>query len=192
MAALFLYLLMGLVGTISIAPYRPISKYRFGNAPLEPGLVMTKTVSTDGSCGVSNTLTTTWHTAVTYCYTALNSGDVTFTTHTLTDTILGPILEDFPYTLAPQTTRTITASFDPANIPGPIKNCAKWTASDQTNGTTAMADDCATVVIVAPTDVNLTVFVVREQAHFSLLLGALIVLSSSVGGAALVWRKWRK
>lgn len=114
-----------------------------------------KTVSTDGNCGTTSVITTTWNTDVTYCYTVTNMGGVTLTTHTLTDTVLGTILQDFAYSLAPQASVAVTATYDPPNSYGTIENCALWTAMDDT-GAPAAAEACATVNIVAPTDVSLT------------------------------------
>lgn len=121
------------------------------------GLELVKTVSDDGSCGTADVITVTWKTSLTYCYTATNTGKVTWTTHTLTDTVLVSILDGFPYELAPQATMMVTATFDPPNVTGPLENCALWTAQDGT-GDFAQATDCATVYLLAPTSVSLTGF----------------------------------
>ncbi|MCC7362583.1 MAG: hypothetical protein IT317_24085 [Anaerolineales bacterium] len=65
-----------------------------------------------------------------YCYEVTNTGSITLTLHTLVDSELGSILNDFPYALAPgasafltQTTTlsatTVTSATWTANNPGP-------------------------------------------------------------------------
>ena len=68
------------------------------------------TLSTDGSCGPSGNLTVPAGTPVTYCYTVSNTAPVTVTSHTLVDSVLGTLLNNWSYVLAPgaSTQYTIT------------------------------------------------------------------------------------
>ena len=93
--------------------------------------------------------------------------------------------------LPPQSSKTITATYDPPNIPGSIENCAYWTAVDVTGASTAAAEDCAMTTITVPTDVALTVLAGDRVGCFSLFLGGLVVLSLLAGGFVSVWRRMR-
>ncbi len=81
----------------------------FGSPGTEISLV--KTVGTDShSCAPTNTIEVTPVTTVTYCYTVTNNSATTFSMHTLTDSIEGPLLTDFRYALAPGASTYYTIS----------------------------------------------------------------------------------
>jgi hypothetical protein len=112
-----------------------------------PAINLAKTVSTDGSCGTTDTITVGYGTDVTYCYEVTNTGDVTFTLHTLVDDQLGTLLNDFPYQLNPGTSTFVTQT---VALTQTTTNTATWTATDGVD--TAADDDSATVtVVVTPT-----------------------------------------
>ncbi|MBK9051810.1 MAG: hypothetical protein IPL78_13120 [Chloroflexi bacterium] len=64
---------------------------------------MTKTVGTDAtSCAASSSITVPYGSTVYYCYSVENTGNVTLTTHTVVDDVLGTVLgPDASYNLAP-------------------------------------------------------------------------------------------
>jgi len=155
------------------------------------GLEMEKTVSDDGSCGKTDVITVTWKTSLTYCYTATNTGTVTLTTHTLTDTVLVSILDGFTYELAPQVTMMVTATFDPPNVPGPLENCALWTAQGD-DGVTAQAADCATVYLLAPTTVSISDLEVDYLVGYENSMVGIVFITLLGVGLAGRWRAMHK
>ena len=107
-------------------------------------ITLSKTVGTDPlTCAVTDAITVTTGTDVTYCYTVTNTGTLTLTTHTLTDTVLGPILTNFSYNLAPSASAFITTS---TTITQTTVNGATWDASDGVTNT--VASDSATVDVI--------------------------------------------
>lgn len=111
--------------------------------PPNPAISLRNTVGTDPTvCATSTSLTVTLGTAVTYCYEVTNTGNVTFTTHTLTSTLQGVVLNSFPYALVPGASAFITQS---ATLTQTTFDHAVWTA---TNGPlTATAPASATVTV---------------------------------------------
>ncbi|MFZ0546131.1 MAG: hypothetical protein WAM60_11865, partial [Candidatus Promineifilaceae bacterium] len=71
----------------------------------EPGITLTKTVGMDpNTCASSSTLDIPaggGGTVVGYCYTVMNTGNVTLTVHDLDDSELGPIFTGWSYDLGP-------------------------------------------------------------------------------------------
>ncbi|MCA9990424.1 MAG: hypothetical protein KDE29_05420, partial [Anaerolineales bacterium] len=161
----------------------------------EPDLVLTKTVSTDGTCGMTSAITTTWGTDVTYCYSVENMGTVTATTHTLTDTVLGTLLTDVPYDLGPGDTfvytTTVTMAAPPPPYPSDVTNCAIWTGMDAAGAPYQSNEACATVTLQAPTDVSLSGF----AGETGRVLWPMMLVVALVGvGAAFVLRRrsWQR
>jgi len=109
---------------------------------LEPKLSLSKTVGLDpNSCSTEDSITVDPGTRVTYCYTVTNTGELDLVSHTLVDDLLGSILTDFPYSLAPMASAFITST---AIINTPVTNLATWTG--YTSGHTPTFDtDTATV-----------------------------------------------
>jgi hypothetical protein len=104
-------------------------------------IVLTKTVGLDpAQCAGDDTLIVPTGSTVTYCYTVQNTGTMTLTDHDLDDDVLGPILENFPYTLAPGATVFVTHT---ATVTETTVNTAIWTARNGTGR--ALATDSATV-----------------------------------------------
>ena len=67
-----------------------------------PAINLVKTVGTTaGVCAPDAAITVTEGTTVYYCYTVTNTGNVTFTSHDLSDDQLGTLLTGFAYTLEP-------------------------------------------------------------------------------------------
>jgi hypothetical protein len=120
---------------------------------------------------------------VTYCYTVQNTGEVTFTNHTLTDTVLGTLLNNEPIVLGPGATYFITQT---SLITETTVNTAYWTAFE-VNGAPTTASDSATVTQEAPTDVNISRFDgVKPLALAPVWLAGLLAL---VIGLALALRR---
>ena len=135
--------------TITVPPSDP-------NNPLcnpQFSIVLTKTVGLDAnSCASTDELALpVGGDDVTYCYTVLNTGNLTMTTHSLVDSELGTILSDFPYALSPGSSVFVTQT---AFVDVTTVNIGTWTASNPPGGGLppgeAMATDTATVTVVAP------------------------------------------
>ncbi len=92
------------------------------------GLAFTKTVGLDPSvCAVTQEITASRGTTVTYCYMAENTGGLPLTLHTITDSHLGTVLgPDEPYELLPGATAQFTIS---RWVTETTTNTAIWTAS---------------------------------------------------------------
>ena len=118
-----------------------------------PTIALSKTVGTDPSvCATTTAITVTAGTLVTYCYEVTNTGEAPLSRHTLEDSELGVLLDDFPYALAPSASAFITES---ATISNTTINSATWTAYNPgpTDVTTATAT--ATVTVPEPS-INLS------------------------------------
>lgn len=92
------------------------------------GIILTKTVGTDPSlCATTDDITVTIGTEVIYCYTVTNNTAVALDYHTVEDTDLGVVLNQFPYALAPGASTFITQSSLPFES---TTNMATWTAEN--------------------------------------------------------------
>ncbi|MCU0292252.1 MAG: hypothetical protein MUF10_09740 [Thermoanaerobaculaceae bacterium] len=115
----------------------------------QPAITLTKTVGTvPGVCAVTDAITVPAGTTVYYCYQAQNTGTVTFDLHNLEDSVLGTLLANFPYLLAP-------GAFSPqvivpATPTATVTNTATWTAVTATGGDQASAQASATVTVLIP------------------------------------------
>ncbi len=122
---------------------------RFARAAVHRGgasILLTKTVGTDPTaCATTGTITVTAGTVVTYCYEVENTGDQSFTTHTLVDDQLGTLLSGFPTVLDPGNSFSVTET---AQILETTVNNATWTAFGTPDD--ASAGDSATVTIATP------------------------------------------
>ncbi|MBP8002049.1 MAG: S8 family serine peptidase [Chloroflexi bacterium] len=98
------------------------------------------TLSTDGSCGPSGNLTVPAGTPVTYCYTVSNTAPVTVTSHTLVDSVLGTLLNNWSYVLAPGASTQYTITL-PAQQSGSHE--AMWTV----DGGAAASQATATLTV---------------------------------------------
>jgi hypothetical protein len=156
-----------------------------------PSIVLTKTVGLDPDvCALTDSIIIPaggGGTEVTYCYMVENTGNVTFTNHTLVDTELGTILTNEPVDLGPGATYFLTRT---VLITQTTVNTATWTATAGTlgsGGISATATDSATVTRGNPTDVNISTFDgVEPMALAPVWLAALLVL---IMGLALVIRR---
>jgi hypothetical protein len=108
-----------------------------------------KTVgTTPGVCALTTSIDVPAGTQVFYCYTVINTGDVTLNLHNLVDSKLGPLFLGFPFALAPGASiNTVAAGLTfSAVIDVPTTNVATWTAYNQ-GGPLVSATATATVNI---------------------------------------------
>jgi hypothetical protein len=112
---------------------------------LPAGINLVKTVGLDSSaCADTDQITVASGTAVTYCYTVTNTGDVPLTVHDLTDSHLGSILDGFAYNLEPGASVFLTQT---AVITQTTTNIATWTAYNPGPYSVATDTDSATVTV---------------------------------------------
>jgi hypothetical protein len=147
-----------------------------------PSITLTKTVGLDpNQCAQTGDLTVAPGTEVTYCFEVTNTGVLTLTTHSLTDSVLGQLLTDFEYALAPAASVFITET---ATIEATTVNTATWTANAGFEGVDATATATATVT-VAP-----QIALEPDSISGSLLPGDTLTTSltiSSTGTVPLTW-----
>lgn len=147
-----------------------------------PSIDVALTVSTDGSCGTSSSITADYGATITNCYQVENTGNVTLTHHTVDDNNLGTVLgPGASYDLVPGATFSFTTDYvlDAASV----TSVMTWTAF--VSGTQVTASGTATATVTGqPTDVSLSTFagqsgspVVFIAAAFTLiaLLGVAVV-----------------
>jgi len=158
--------------------------------PQAPSLVLTKTVGLDPNvCATTDEISIPagmGGTEVTYCYYMQNTGNVTLTFHTVTDTELGVLLgPDFLASVGPGaaawfTTSTVLASPLPTFT---WVNTATWVVRDDTGGSIIASDyDMATVTRNMPTGVALSDFGAEMSTSLApLWLAALLALIVGFG-----------
>jgi uncharacterized repeat protein (TIGR01451 family) len=119
-----------------------------GSSGPSPSISLEKTVGTDPAvCATSDTVSVGYGEDVTYCYTVTNTGNVSFTLHSLVDDQLGTLLNNFNYDLPPLASAFLTAT---TSLTTSVVNSATWMASSISY--TASASDIATAtVVVTPT-----------------------------------------
>jgi predicted outer membrane repeat protein len=132
---------------------------------------VSKTVGTDANgCASTDSLTVENGTAVFYCFTLHNSGDITLTQHVVQDEVLG-VQTTLSFDLGPsataQITRSLISALGPVTITAPVTNTVVITSSDGITTpvsalrvaqvfASATATDTATVDTEAPTDLPTT------------------------------------
>ncbi len=156
--------------------------------PAVPGIAMTKTVGMDSAtCAASSTLdvpTGGGGTDVYYCYTVMNTGNVTLPIHDLVDSELGTIFTNFNYDLGPgASVDTVAAGLVISTlITQTTTNVATWTAYlDTATFTTSVSS--ATVTVLPPTSVGLSGFGDEATTFSPLLLVAILALVVGFGYA---------
>jgi len=121
-----------------------------GTVTIPASLVMTKTVGTDPAvCATTDEIAVVEGTDVYYCYQMENTGDVTLTYHTVTDSELGVLLgPDFVANVGPGSVVYFTET---TSIMMTTVNTATWDVRDDQGGTIIATDsDTATVNVVSP------------------------------------------
>ena len=151
-----------------------------------PSIALTKTVGTDpASCATTTSISADYGSTVYYCYTVENTGNVTLTHHTVTDSVLGTVLgPGFVYNLASSASAFITESY--VLMTDTITNDALWTAYISGTNTVATATASATVTGL-PTDVSLSS--IAGQTSSSFILVALMAGLVLLAGAVMVGRR---
>jgi len=113
-----------------------------------PEISVEKTVGTDANtCATTDSISVPGASEVTYCYEVTNTGTLPLTRHTLVDSELGTVLNDFPYTLAPEASAFLTQT---VFITQTTVNTATWTAFNPGPIDETTATDTATVNVVTP------------------------------------------
>jgi predicted extracellular nuclease len=118
--------------------------------PRLPAIDLAKTVGTDpGLCATTDSIEVDPETAVYYCYTVTNTGNVTLTLHDLADSALGVIFSGLAYGLGPgESVDTVTAGLEiSATITQTTVNTATWTAYNAGPVDLAEATAAATVTV---------------------------------------------
>jgi len=116
-------------------------------------ITFTKTVGIAAStCAESNQLELSDESEVTYCYTVTNSGNITFTSHTLVDDQLGTLLSDESYELLPGASRFVTAT---TTITESTVYTATWSAVSN-NNLQANAAASAAITLSVPSAISLS------------------------------------
>jgi hypothetical protein len=151
-------------------------------------VVLTKTVGLSAlTCAAtSNIMVPPGGVDVTYCYTVQNTGNITLSAHSLVDTPLGVILNNFAYDLLPGATTFVTAT---ANITETTVNTATWTATHADPPGLASAMASATVLVEPPTAVRLSGVGVTASRTMLPWAGPLAI-AALAGGLSLVFSQW--
>jgi hypothetical protein len=157
-----------------------------------PSIVMTKTVGLDpNSCAATSSISVPaggGGTTVGYCYTVMNTGAITVSTHDLVDSELGTIFTGLNYDLGPgASVDTVTAGqIVSAVITQTTTNVATWTAYVDTAVFTTSVS-AATVTVNAPTSVDLSGFSDGSVGTSPVAFIALVVLLAGIG--AFIYRR---
>lgn len=115
-------------------------------------LVLTKTVGAiPNICATTSIITAAIGTVLYYCYTVQNVGNITFTTHTVTDSQYeGTLTDHVAYTLFPDSMAMLIVSSTAGVQQTPVST-GTWIASSwnptTTSGMTATASDTTTVLV---------------------------------------------
>lgn len=124
-----------------------------GGSP--PDIVLKKTVGTDPAvCATGKEIEVPFGAKVYYCYEIRNDSALTFDLHNLDDDLLGPILTNFNYQLAPAAMAFITAEFVATSD---VIGFATWTVTDNDTATVSQSVDSTTVTVMAPLVLTKTV-----------------------------------
>ncbi len=114
---------------------------------IDPQIQLAKTVNdTPGSCPGANSIQVVPGTVVNYCYRMSNTGQVTVTSHTLTDDQLGILLLNQPVTVGPLGSYTFSTT---VQVTETVANVGIWTASDG-YGHFSADNDSASVTVLDP------------------------------------------
>ena len=168
--------------SVQLAGYAVDDVYVHTCAPLE--ITLDKTVGTNPStCATSDEVTAAPGSEVTYCYKVTNTGQVTLSTHTLVDSELGVILNEFPYSLSPGASAFLTQT---ATIYTTTVNTATWTAFNPGPTDVISATDTALVTIVLePVIAVMPAALSSTQYPDEVIVEQLTI--DNIGDAALNW-----
>ncbi len=118
--------------------YAQVDNVTVAATPAVPTISLDATVgTTPGACATTDTLTVTAGTEVYYCYEVTNTGTIAVTSHDLSDTVIGTILNDFPFNLVPGASAFVVVPSTPSAT---VTNTGTWTA---TTGSTYTVDTAA-------------------------------------------------
>ncbi len=134
-------------GAIALAALGSPGTGHAGNAS-GAAITLTQTVMVDtgvDQCGTETSIVVPPGTTVRFCYSVLNTGSVTLTSHTLNATFDGLVLNSFPYSLAPGASAFITST---EVINTTVTNAGTWMATNDNNDS-AQSTASATVTIAS-------------------------------------------
>lgn len=173
--------------TVRLEPNETV-ECTFTNQLLQFSIALTKTVGLSPlTCAATSNITVPpGGVDVTYCYTVQNTGNVTLSTHSLVDTPLGVILNNFAYDLLPGASAFVTTT---ANITETTINTATWTATHADPPGLASAMASATVLVEPPTAVRLGGVGVTASRTLLPWAGPLAIVALA-GGLSLVFSRW--
>lgn len=124
--------------------------------PVAPAITVEKTVGTDvNTCAATANITVPYGTDVTYCYTVQNTGDITLTNHTVVDDVLGTLVSNLAYPLAPTASAFFTATV--SSLTSSVTNVVTWTASIPNTPISAAATSSASVTVLPPPQLTIAV-----------------------------------
>lgn len=154
-----------------------------GSPYAPPAIDVALTVSTDGSCGTSNSITADYGATITNCYQVENTGNVTLTHHTVDDSNLGTVAgPGQAYNLAPGATFSFTTDYTLDTVS--VTSVMTWTAF--VSGTQVTASGTATATVTGqPTDVSLSTFAGQSGSPLVFVAAALALIF----GVALMARR---
>jgi hypothetical protein len=119
-------------------------------AAATPSLALTMTVGASvGKCAAENSITVPAGRRVYVCYTATNTGDVTFTNHLISDQSLDPVHAAFARPMPPGETISTTTQARVFEATTTVNDV--WTANNSPNGVVQVqAEDSVVVNVVNP------------------------------------------
>jgi hypothetical protein len=143
--------------TLNIATYAALADDGIHGASAEnaaivnvinPAIELVKTVGIEPAvCATTDVITVPVGTEVTYCFTVLNTGDITLTVHDLSDSALGDLFAGFGLDLGPGDSYSF---LETVIVNEGVMNTATWTAWVEAEGYFAEATDTATVNTYVP------------------------------------------
>ncbi|MCB0083679.1 MAG: hypothetical protein KDE47_22220, partial [Caldilineaceae bacterium] len=127
----------------SADPMHPSIEIPVTMTVMVPAITLDVTVSTSNECGTATNLEVAPGTVVYYCYTIHNTGNLMLPTHTITDSVLGPI-DSFSYDLYPSTSESVIYSH---TMTADAVSTVTWMAENSVMGAQVMATDTVSVTM---------------------------------------------
>ncbi|MGB0388646.1 MAG: S8 family serine peptidase [Ardenticatenaceae bacterium] len=158
---------------------------------LTPSISLTKTVGTDPStCADSDRIEVPFGSYVTYCYTVKNTGQITFTSHTLVDDQVGTLLSNHTQVLIPGATTFVTVTT--TTITPTRGYTATWSATGS-NYLRANASASVAFTMSIPTAISLSDVEVTPTHYIWYFALPLSMIGMIVGlGVLLLYRHRRR
>lgn len=119
-----------------IATPLPPELKQLTQGPVVAQLLLQETVGVEPTCAISNQVSVLAGSNITFCYRITNTGTTTFSTHSLTDNVLGVIHNSMALTLLPNQTHMITRTVVATQS---LNTSALWEASGAGGNATAQS-----------------------------------------------------